>query len=142
MELVKSDFYQHTIDRFECNLGELFFFNNAVVVEKHEGVHVDSKSVQEIIHIIRSFYGNQPFCYISNRIFPYSIDPMSYPEFFNELDGLKLYCVIHHHHFDKLGYEVEKMFGNKPMISCNDLDTAFKKCNEILKEEINTIKIV
>ncbi len=128
MKLFDSKLSSNIIERHKVKSGELFFLKDIVVAEFKEGVHIDFDSSQEYISLIIDFYGHErPFGYISNRINNFSISPLDYPKFNRVLSNLAMYGIVNNNHFDRMNYNIEKLFCKKPYKGFNDLYTAFNQ---------------
>ncbi len=115
MKLINSKLSSHVIESHTVKSGKLFFLKDMVVAEFNEGVHIDFDSSQEYIGLIIDFYGNdEPFGYICNRINKFSISPLDYPKFNRTLSNLAMYGIVFNNHFDRINYNIEKRFCDKP----------------------------
>lgn len=128
MKLIDSKLYSHIIESHKIKLGYIYFFKDVVVVEFNEGVHLDFNVSQEYIGLITDFYGQErPFGYISNRVNDFSISPLDYPKFNRALNNLAMYGIVNNNHFDRINYNIEKRFCDKPYKGYSDLYTAFNQ---------------
>lgn len=136
MKLIDSILSDLIIEKHTVSVGEIFFLEDVVIAEIKEGAHIDFNNSQEYIQIINHFYGtDKPFAYICNRINNFSISPLDYPKFNKALNNLSIYGIVHNNHFDRLNYEIEKRFCNKPFKSYSDLTSAFNQINIFLNKE-------
>lgn len=128
MKLIDSKLSIQIIESHQVKSGELFFLKDIVIAEYNEGVHIDFNSSQEYISLIIDFYGNnRPFGYICNRINDFSVSPLDYPKFNSALKNLTMYGIVFNNHFDRINYNIEKRFCDKPYKGYNDLYSAFKQ---------------
>lgn len=128
MKLIDSKLSSHIIESHTVKTGKLFFLQDVVVAEFNEGVHIDFNSSLDYISLIIDFYGHErPFGYICNRINDFSISPLDYPKFNRALSNLTMYGIVHKNHFDRINYNIEKRFCDKPYKGYNDLYTAFNQ---------------
>lgn len=65
----------HIID---LDFATIQLFDSYVIATIREGVVFDEAEKQQIHEIFTTFYPNQPFGYISNRVFDYSVNPTCY----------------------------------------------------------------
>lgn len=122
----------------DINLGHLYFLNDIVVSEFKEGVHVTYENAQELITIIREYFGSaKPFGFISNMIHSYSMNPADTPRFKEELKNLSAYGVVSYNAAGKLNAEIENNFCKNENICFDDL---YKATNTISKR-IKQVKI-
>lgn len=135
MKLINSNLFDHIIESYKVKVGEFYFLKDVVIAEINEGVHIDFNTSLEYLELIIDFYGkNEPFGYICNRVNNFSISPLDYPKFNNLLKNLSLYGIVHNNHFDRLNYDIEKRFCNKPYKSFSDLNTAYNQVNIFLNK--------
>lgn len=128
MKFLESKLSDQIIEVHKVKSGVLYFMKDIVVAEFNEGVHVDYNSSQHNISLIIDFYGHErPFGYICNRINDFSVSPLDYPKFNRALKNLKMYGIVHKNHFDRINYNIEKRFCDKPYKGYNDLYTAYNQ---------------
>jgi len=128
MKLINSKLSGHIIESHTVKSGKLYFLKDIVVAEFNEGVHIDFNSSQDYTSLIIDFYGNdRPFGYICNRLNDFSISPLDYPKFNKALSNLAMYGIVFNNHFDRISYNIEKRFCNKPYKGYNDIYTAFNQ---------------
>ena len=144
MKFLESKLSNQIIEIHKVKHGELYFLKDMVVAEFNEGVHVDFNSSEKNIILIVDFYGyERPFGYLCNRINDFSISPLDYPKFNKALPNLEMYGIVHKNHFDRINYNIEKRFCDKPYKGYNDLYTAFNQLsifvNKSKSKLINTL---
>lgn len=138
MKLINSTLSKSILKTYKIEVGEFHFFQNMVIAEINEGIHMDFEKSKEHIQLIQRFYGNRkPFGYVCNRVNTFSVSPLDYIKFNNALGNLEIYGIIHSNHFDKLNFDVEKRFCNKPFLAFNDVESAYKNINGYL-EKLNS----
>lgn len=143
MKFINSNLSNQVLESHTVKSGKLYFLKNIVVAEFNEGVHIDFNSSQEYIGLILDFYGDErPFGYICNRINDFSISPLDYPKFNRALNNLSIYGIVFNNRFDRINFNIEKRFCDKPYKGYNDLYTAFNQVsifvNNTKKELIET----
>ena len=128
MKLIDSKLSGQIIESHTVNSGKLYFLKDIVIAEFNEGVHIDFDSSLDYIGLIVEFYGNdRPYGYICNRINNFSISPLDYPKFNRALNNLGIYGIVFNNHFDRINFNIEKRFCDKPYKGYNDLYTAFNQ---------------
>lgn len=134
MKLFNSKLSDHIIEYHAIGLGQFFFLKNIVVAEINEGVHMDFQASKEFITLISDFYGTKkPFGYVCNRINNFSISPLDFPKFNKALPNLTIFGIVHNNHFDRMNYEIEKRFCNRPYKSYSDLYSALSQVESFIK---------
>ncbi|WP_299114214.1 hypothetical protein [uncultured Winogradskyella sp.] len=98
------------IDYKEVKIGKLYFFNNYVVGEFNEGIHIDFETFAESTEKILSYFGSNDFGFIANRTNSYSIDLNDANRFNKSFPNLKAYAVVCDTLFGKGVFEVENQF--------------------------------
>ncbi len=133
MKFVKSKLSHQILEYHSISLGQFYFLKNIIVAEINEGVHVDFNASKEFISLIIDFYGTEkPIGYICNRVNNFSISPLDYPKFNRSLPNLTIFGIVHNNHFDRMNYEIEKRFCNKPYKAFSDLYTAFSQVSNFI----------
>lgn len=134
MKLTSSKLYNNVIETHQLKIGTFYFFNNLVIAEIKEGVHIDLKSSQEFFKITNAFFANnKPFGYISNRINKFSVSPVDYANYSLKLDNIKAFCAItYNSYYDKMNIEIEKRFYKKPFYITNEIKDAITWTNNIV----------
>ena len=134
MKIINSKLSDQILEYHAIGLGQFYFLKDIVVAEINEGVHVDFKASKEFISLISDFYRTEkPVGYICNRINNFSISPLDYPKLISSLPNLTIFGIIHNNHFDRMNYEIEKRFCNRPYKSFTDLYSAFNQVNNFVK---------
>ncbi len=142
MKLINSILSDQIIEAHKVKVGEFYFLKNMVVAEIFEGAHIDFSVSKDYLNLIIDFYGREEnFGYICNRINNFSISPLDYPKFNRALKNLTMYGIVHNNHFDRLNYDIEKRFCDKPYKAFSDLETAYNQIKIIIakSELINNI---
>jgi len=98
-------------DVYILKIGTFYLFKDFLVSEFNEGVTVDWESVQEILHIAESYYGeNASIAYISNRIHNYSLVPQDWLKFFKARKSINVMAVVSYNSRERSNILLEKMF--------------------------------
>lgn len=110
MTLVETKFYNDIKKQEDIALGTLYFFERFVVAEFNEGENIGFDNFSEAKAIIKSFYGNEPFGFIANRINSYSIVVTDAPKFNEAFQNLAAYATVTYSSFAQKIFEVENHF--------------------------------
>jgi len=126
MKLVSSKLCDNVIEIHHLKIGTFYFFDNLVIAEIHEGIHIDFKSSQEFFRIAKVFFSNEkPFGFISNRINNFSVSPLDFANYNLKLENIKAFCAITYgNYYDKMNIEIEKRFYTEPFYSTNEIEDA------------------
>jgi len=68
----------NTFHYYKLDYAEVLVFENYLINQVSEGVLVKTSDVDRLRDIIIKHFSDNPWVYISNRVFSYSVDPMSY----------------------------------------------------------------
>ncbi len=137
MTITNSTLAQHVIKTCGINLGQLYFFNNIVISEIKEGIHVTFENSQELIEAIKDYFGSsRPFGMVSNMINSYSVNLTDSEKFKEELKNLSAYAMVTYNAAGKLNAEIASNFCKvKDEISFDDLykaaDTVYNKVKQV-----------
>jgi len=133
MKIINSKLSDLILEKHSVALGQFYFLKNFVVAEINEGAHVDFKASKEFISLIIDFYGTEkPIGYICNRVNNFSLSPLDYPKFNKSLPNITIFGIVHNNHFDRMNYEIEKRFCNKPYKSFSDLYSAVSQVSNFV----------
>ncbi|GGI57806.1 hypothetical protein [Winogradskyella haliclonae] len=119
-------------DYQEVNIGKLYFFDNYVVGEFNEGVHIDFETFVESTEKILSYFGSNDFGFIANRTNSYSIDLNDANRFNKSFPNLKAYAVVCDTLFGKGVFEIENQFFKFNRQIFKNLDEAITWIGETL----------
>lgn len=135
MKIIDSELYNEIVEKHKLNIGDFYFFKDIIIAEINEGVHLDINNCKAIIKITNQFYKGKPFGHISNRVNQYSVSPLDYENYSNELNSVTCFStVISNSHFNEMSAEIEKHFIKKPYNISNNIEDALKWTSEIIKE--------
>lgn len=122
MTIKDSTLAKHVKKTSGLDIGKLYFFNNIVVSEFKEGAHVTYENAQELIKVIKAYFGSsKPFGFISNMVNSYSMNPTDSPKFKGELKNLMAYGVVSYTTAGRLNAEIENNFCKNENICFNDI---------------------
>lgn len=104
------------------NCTDLYFFDEFVISQMHEGSLCNREAADEIVFAISQFYTeNQRFHYISNRIHDYSISPIDLKWFLELLPTMRSYHVVFYDSPSKSHLELESLFAPIPIVAHKQL---------------------
>lgn len=124
--LVSESNIEHPLeDVYILKIGTFYLFKDFLISEFNEGVTVDWESVQEILHIAESYYGqNASIAYISNRVHNYSLVPQDWLKFFKARKSINLMAVVSNNPRERSNILLEKMFFKNRIKKFYSLDEA------------------
>ncbi|TXE15150.1 hypothetical protein FUA26_01175 [Seonamhaeicola algicola] len=123
--LVKKSFLEKKIIAEKTiPIGSLYFFENFLVAEFNEGVVVNFESFNDATTLVKEFYGNKPFGFISNRVNSYAIDLYDAPLFMKEFTNLEAYATVIYNAINNKLFELEKRFFKFNKENFTDLNLA------------------
>lgn len=110
MSIVEFKNEPQLIDYQEVNIGKLYFFENFLITEINEGVHINFDNFKDSRDSILTFFENKDFGVITNRTNSYSLDLNDAKRFNESFPNLKAYAVVCNTLFGKGIFEVENQF--------------------------------
>ncbi|WP_067146228.1 hypothetical protein [Pseudotamlana agarivorans] len=110
MLVAKSPLITHHIKIEKTNLGDLYFFKNYVIAEFYEGVEIDYLSFEQCQNLIKKYFGENDFGFISNRINSYSVVITEAYLFNKAFPNAKAYATVSYNVFTQKSFEVESHF--------------------------------
>lgn len=139
MRIIDSPFYEKVIEKHHLTIGDFYFFENLLVSEVKEGIHLDESNTNTLLKITNSFFKNKPFGHVANRINRYSVSPLDFANYCKALIKVESFTtIIYNNYFDEMNIEIEKHFLKKPYYVANNLDDAFLWNKQII-ENIETL---
>lgn len=126
---------QEFIVEHELKIGKFSFFQNIIVGEFYEGVHVTKSNAIEPILIAQQIYGEyKPIVYISHRRHSYSMDPIGYKEVVDMFPNFKGFAIVSKNKYRRKLAALEKLFIKKPVSTFNNLDSAIFWAKKLLNK--------
>lgn len=126
-------------DIYNFDNGILYLYNDLIVGEIFEGVHVTSDVLLSFFEFFHENY-KTPFGYISYRKNSYSIDPQIY-KMLPQNNLLKGIAVVSEDKFSSLNAHVEKTFFNGRYELFTTIETAVNWLDTIIPLEKNSVRI-
>lgn len=135
MKTIESNLKSRIIEAQHFEMGDLYFFENLVISEIHEGKHLCLETANDYLIAISEFYGDKkPFGYISNRVNSFSIEALDFPVFIDILENLKEFLTITYKNADEMNAGVEKLFCPITYEKSNSLHDGFISVNQKILE--------
>jgi len=126
---------QEFIVEHELKIGKFSFFQNIIVGEFYEGVHVTKSNAIEPILIAQQIYGEyKPIVYISHRRHSYSMDPIGYKEVVDMFPNFKGFAIVSKNKYRRKLAALEKLFIKKPVSTFDNLDSAIFWAKKLLNK--------
>lgn len=136
MKTIESNLKPGVIEAHHFEIGDLYFFENIVISEIHEGKHLCLDTAIDYLNAISRFYGHKkPFGYISNRINSFSIEALEFPDFISMLKNLKAFSTITYKNIDDRTADLERQFCPIPYSKSNSLYDGFINLNKKILNE-------
>jgi hypothetical protein len=126
-------------DTYTFEDGKLYMYNDLIVGEINEGVHVTAETLMSYFQFFHENY-KIPFGYISHRKNSYSIDPQVYKMLPSD-NLLKGIAVVSHDKFSSLNAHVEKNFFNGRYELFTNIETAVNWLDTIIPQEKENIHL-
>jgi len=121
-------------------IGDLYFFNDIVISEIKDGIHVTFENAQEFIKEIKDYFEPpKPFGLISNMVNSYSVNLPDSTKFREQLNNLSAYVMVSHNAAGKLNVEIASNFCQAKDVDFEDLYEAFNWVSEQAKTPIKNI---
>src|SRR5690606_1029765 len=113
-----SDFH---LDRvWETEIGVVYFYNDFVVFEAHEGVIISHQSGFSVLMEGLKYLGPKNWAYVSNRVNSYSINTIDY-KYLHKIPSLKAVGVVYYNEIAHTNAIMEANFCKKPFKIFNNL---------------------
>lgn len=110
MKITASQLYSKVIATYDVNIGKLYIFENYVVGEYKDGLHVTFDDYEDVRDKIEKHFEDRPFGFIANRINSYSLEITEGPKFKKAFPKLMAYAVIAYNEQTKRNVELENHF--------------------------------
>lgn len=134
MEITPSTRQKFIIEH-NLEVGKFLFYDNIVVGEFYQGVHVTKENAIEPIHIAQQIYGDyKPIIYISHRVNSYSMDPVGYMEVVEMFPNFKGFAIVSQNKYRRMIASLEKLFIKKPIGVFDNMDSAFFWAEKLLEK--------
>ena len=140
MNVIDSNLYKEVIETHKFSVGNFYIFENTVIAEINEGMHVNLESAQDGIKAIYNYFGtNKPFGYLSNRINNYSLDALDYKKHHALFPNLLLYGAICYSGNNRMNLDLEKQFCKVPFLGFKNITEAYNYVNKYILDKTTEI---
>jgi hypothetical protein len=130
---------QTPIVEHNLDVGKFTFYQNIIVGEFAEGIHVTFENAAIPIQIATQLYGTEePIIYISHRKNSYSMDPVGYKEVIDLFPNFRAFGIAALNKRRRLLANLERLFIKKPIRVFNTMEAALIWAEEILAQETKT----
>ena len=125
---------QTLIDTVTFEFGEAEVFPGYIIMVMNEGVHIVPEYNDELKKLSDTYYQEEPFVYITNRVNSYSVDPRIYLET-SKIPNLIGFAIVSEKEIQISTAQVEQIFLNKPMRVFDTLPQAISWTKQLLEED-------
>lgn len=119
---------------YDLGYCEAFLFDEFLVNQIREGVTITPEHNLKLKEIIDRHFKNKPVVYISNRIFSYSVDPITYVGT-SKIHNLLAIAVVADTDINIKNAFYEGTFYNNPFQVFKTLSEAIQWVQEVIKEQ-------
>jgi len=141
MRVKDSNLTELILDVHISDNGIYYFFDSYIIAEINQGVTYTWESAQDIIKAAYSFYDDKSsFCYITNRVNDYAVNPADWLKFFRNNNPLNGYAIVSNSEIGWANSIIEKMFLSTRVERFKDLYDAIKWAKE-KNIEVKELKI-
>jgi hypothetical protein len=124
------------IAEHKLDIGLFTFYQNILVGEFAEGVHVTFENAAIAIQIATQFYGTEaPFLYISHRKHSYSMNPVGYKEVLELFPNFKAFGIVAKNKRGRMLANLERLFVKKPIRVFDNLEEALLWAEGLLQQD-------
>ncbi len=100
-------------EKLRLEFASLELYDSYIVSTIDEGILIDMPEKQELFKVFDTHYANEPFIYVSNRKYDYTVNPTSYlsSQEYIQLQGMAVIC------YSRRSYDIalfEKAFYKRP----------------------------
>ncbi|WP_452225953.1 hypothetical protein [Lacinutrix cladophorae] len=114
----------------DLGIGFVSIFENYLIMEINQGETVTVEDNEKLIKLTETFYSDQEFVYITNRVNSYAVNPAVYFET-KKIKNLIGFAVVSEKEIDMSNALIEKLFFDKPFEMFKELDEAISWANTI-----------
>lgn len=131
MNTINSPLYLEVLEKHHLTIGDFYFFENLLIAEVNEGIHLDINNTKTLLKITNSFFKNRPFGHIANRINQYSVSPLDLVCYSDKLlNVVSFSAIVYNNRFDEMNVKIEQHFIKKPFYVANTLEDAVRWSKE------------
>ncbi|MFC0604406.1 hypothetical protein [Winogradskyella pulchriflava] len=129
-----TDLESRKYDFHKTNIGDLYFFKDFFIAELNEGINITFENFYEASILIKKYYEDRPFGFISNRKNSYSIDVNDANLYQEAFPNLKAYAIVVYSSLSERIYEIENHFFKFNRKAFKTLDEAIDWVEGILSK--------
>ncbi|MFI8379538.1 hypothetical protein [Leeuwenhoekiella sp. NPDC079379] len=139
MKFKDTHLMKYVIEEHSFSFGDLYFLENIIVSEIHEGVLFDWEMVAIMIKCKEHFYGktNENLYFLSNRTNNYAIIPQNWLKFQETYQCFKAYMVVTYRKTAITNVKIEQFFYDNSILCYGSLMEAFLYLND--KEHLSMV---
>ncbi|MGM5470416.1 hypothetical protein ACS386_09065 [Flavobacteriaceae bacterium LMO-SS05] len=120
-------FYEYDHKKIVFPFGNFYLCNHFLISELNEGVHFSWEKIELVAQELLTYYGsNVKLKYISNRVNSYSMEPQSWSIIENKYGFFEASAIVYYSDIGYNNVSIEKLFTNKNLKRCVNLDEAFE----------------
>ncbi len=118
----------------------LFQFGSAeihpqyIIARMNEGVVVSPKMNKELLSLVKEYYPESKFAYITHRVHSYSVDPRVYIET-SKIKNLAAIAIVSDNPINLSNAQVEQLFSKKPFRTFKKMEKAIKWAEKEINRE-------
>ncbi len=120
------------IKYYDLKDSEVFIFEDFVINQIKEGVNIIPSHNDELMAILDKHFSNRKSIYISNRVFSYSVDPLTYLET-SKIHNLAGIAIVAKSPLARENSKLEGIFYQKKFRVFNSLLDAMNWAREVLQ---------
>lgn len=126
---------QIPISVHNLDVGKFTIYQNILVSEFKEGIHVNFENTALLIQIAQMAFGSEkPVVYISHRCNSYSINPVNYREYSELFPNFMGLAIVAQNKRRRMLAKLERFFIKKPIEVFDNMEDAFNWAEEMLEK--------
>lgn len=110
MNIIDSPVNSKIIATYTISIGKIYIFDNFVVAEYNEGLHLTFNDYEDVINIIDMHFANRKFGFVANRVNSYSLLLTDAHLYTQALPNLAAYAVVYYTALARQNVDLEKRF--------------------------------
>jgi len=111
--------------KLDFEYGNVYLFDNFVIAEIYEGIHLDWDKTKVFAEKLIEYYGSGiKLGYISNRVNSYSVDPQSWKRTEKTYNLVLAASIVSYNVFSSLNAKIENHFATNKIQNYASLDEA------------------
>lgn len=127
---------QSLVEEHHLDIGKFTFYQNILVSEFKEGIHVTFENAAFPIQLAQIAFGSEnPIVYISNRTNSYSCDPVRYREVVELFPNFTAFAVVTKDRRRRMLAKLERFFIKKPIRVFNNMEDAIAWAEEQIEKQ-------